>query len=324
MREAFLSTARAAGRRTTLPFSRKKEVPLETQPSDRRSPDQPPVEVVNILVVDDRPENLIALEASLKCREYHLLTATSGEEALGVLAKNEVALILLDIQMPGMDGYQTAARIKSDPRTTNIPFMMVTAIFTEDPHIRKGYEAGAVDYIGKPFDIEVLRRKVGIYTQLHQHRLNLRRTADQQKLIDAQLSARREELERRSAEITTLLESMNDPVFIVWENVITESNSAALRLFGFTSYDRMSQNVASFFKGTVPRDAATGLTLQIEGHPYFEAMKGLKSYGQMWIRNVTTGLDHLVRCGAYPVRFRDRILGVVLIHVPLTPPVSAS
>lgn len=284
---------------------------------DRRAPDQPAVEPVNLLLVDDRPENLLALEATLKCREYNLLTASSGQEALDLLARHDVALVLLDIQMPGMDGYETAARIKADPHTANVPVMLVTAIFKEDPHILRGYEAGAVDYIGKPFDVEILRKKVGIYTQLHQHRLRLRRVEDQQKLIDVQLSARSEELAERSAQITTLLESMTEPVFVVWEEKITESNTPALRLFGYDDYDQMAQSLESFFRSTHPRDAVTGHDLTTASHPYFRALAGQKSFGQAVVRNVKTGEDHVVRVSAHPVRFREKILGVVLFHIPL-------
>lgn len=290
----------------------------EPSQSDRRAADQEPVEPVNLLLVDDRPENLIALEASLKCREYNLFTANSGEEALAVLAKVDIALVLLDIQMPGMDGYETAARIKNDPHTTNVPVVMVTAIFKEDPHIRRGYEAGAVDYIGKPFDIDVLRKKVGIYTQLHRHRLRLRRDQDQQKLIDAQLSARKEELDQRSAQITTLLESIADPVFVVWKDKITESNTLALRMFGFDSYDDMAQDIHAFFHLVHPRDAVSHESLAESRHPYYEALQGQRAYAPMVIRNAKTGRDQSVRCSAHPVRFRDKIFGVVLMHIPIS------
>jgi len=289
----------------------------EPDRSDRRAPDQAPVDPVTILLVDDRPENLIALEATLKCREYNLVTAASGEDALAILAEQAIGLILLDIQMPGMDGYETAQRIKEDPRTNGIPVMMVSAIFKEDEHVKRGYDVGAVDYIGKPFDIDVLRRKVGIYTQLHQHRMNLRRQEDQQKLIDSQLTARREELEQRSAQVTTLLETITDPIFVVWGNKITESNRAALKLFGYETQDEMSQSLESFFASVLPRDAQTGNRLEGETHPYFQALKGEKAYGHVVVKNVKTGVDQMLQCVAHPVRFREKILGVVMVHAPL-------
>ena len=286
--------------------------------SERRAFPDAVIQTADILIVDDRPENLIAMEATLKSREYNLFTAQSGEEALTFLKSHPVALVLLDIQMPGMDGYETARRIASDPSTRGIPVMMVSAIFKEDEHVRKGYEVGAVDYIGKPFDIDVLRRKVGIYTQLHQQRMNLRRQEDQQKLIDAQLIARREELEQRSAQITTLLETITDAIFVVWGNKITESNTAALRMFGYDNYDAMSQPVGRFLESIRPRDAETGERLDGESHPYFQALKGEKSYGQVVIKNVKTGFDQVLRCSAHPVRFREKILGVVMVHAPVS------
>jgi PAS domain S-box-containing protein len=121
-----------------------------------------------LLVVDDRPENLLALEAVLKSEGYQLISARSGREALELLKTHDVEVILLDIQMPEMDGYETAREIKKIERCQNIPIIFITAIFTESPHIKKGYEAGAIDYFTKPFDPDILRLKVGIYASFRQ------------------------------------------------------------------------------------------------------------------------------------------------------------
>ncbi len=288
----------------------------DTDKPERRAFPSPLIEPVNILIVDDRPENITAMEATLKCREYNLLSASSGEEALAVMAAHDIALVLLDIQMPGMDGYEVARRISTDERTRHVPVMMVTAIYTEDPHIRRGYEMGAVDYIGKPFDIDVLRRKVGIYTQLHLQRRTLRQTENQQKIIDAELLARQEEVEHRSAQITTLLETIQDPVFVVWGNQITESNRAALKMFGYDTYSDMEQSVEGFLGKIHPRDAMTGAQLG-RGHPYYQALGGHTAYGQMVVTNLKDGKDEMIRCAAHPVRFREKILGVVMVHAPV-------
>jgi CheY-like chemotaxis protein len=123
---------------------------------------------VDVLVVDDRDDNLMVMEAVLKeipgCR---IARATSGTAAIGLVEKMEFALILLDIQMPGLDGYETAQRIKQLPNGKDVPIMMVSAIYTEDPHILKGYLAGAVDYVPKPFNPEILKAKVGVYLNLY-------------------------------------------------------------------------------------------------------------------------------------------------------------
>src|SRR5688572_20154667 len=90
-----------------------------------------------ILLVDDHPNNLVALEAVLGSAKYHLITANSGEEALEQLSKHEVALVLLDVQMPGLDGFQVAKRIKESDRTKHIPVILITAIYKEDPWVLK-------------------------------------------------------------------------------------------------------------------------------------------------------------------------------------------
>jgi PAS domain S-box-containing protein len=128
----------------------------------------PPIDAVHLLIVDDRPENLLALQAVLEgSTNYQVVTASSGPEALERVKQMDFALILLDLQMPGMDGYQTAAEIKKLERGKDIPIMMVTAIYKEDPHVLKGYEAGAIDFITKPFHPDILRAKIAIYASLH-------------------------------------------------------------------------------------------------------------------------------------------------------------
>jgi CheY-like chemotaxis protein len=127
----------------------------------------PALAPARILIVDDRPENILTMEAVLKgSPEYEILTASSGAEALRQVESTDFALILLDIQMPEMDGYETARRIKRIPRGQDVPIVMVTAIFKEDPHVLQGYAVGAVDYVAKPFNPDILRAKVGIYANL--------------------------------------------------------------------------------------------------------------------------------------------------------------
>ncbi len=130
-------------------------------------------EKVNILLVDDRPENLTALEAILEDLGENLIKASSGEEALRVLLKEDVAVILLDVQMPGMDGFETAVLIRARKRSQNTPIIFVTAVGKSEEHIRRGYTIGAVDYILKPFNAEILRWKVSVFVDLFRLRLEL-------------------------------------------------------------------------------------------------------------------------------------------------------
>ena len=139
-----------------------------------------------ILLVDDREENLLALEAILGGLGHDLLRATSGAEALKHLLVHEVSLILLDVQMPEMDGYETAAHIKGRVRTQDIPIIFLTAIDREAHQAYRGYAAGAVDFLAKPFDPWVLRAKVEVFVGLQQERERLlRRTEDLERRLDA-------------------------------------------------------------------------------------------------------------------------------------------
>ena len=119
-----------------------------------------------VLLVDDRRDNLLALEAILQGLPVQPVGAESGEDALKHLLVDDFALILLDAQMPSMDGFETARHIKRRERTRHVPILSLTAI-DYDPHLAfRGYQAGAVDYISKPFDPWVLRAKVSVFVEL--------------------------------------------------------------------------------------------------------------------------------------------------------------
>jgi CheY-like chemotaxis protein len=116
-----------------------------------------------VLAVDDKRANLVALEALLG-DHYQILFANSGEEAVSsVRSRPDIDLILMDVQMPGMDGFMAAAAIKRLDAGREIPIIFVTAVYNEHPFVRKGYEVGGIDYFSKPFDPEILKTKVGIY-----------------------------------------------------------------------------------------------------------------------------------------------------------------
>jgi CheY-like chemotaxis protein len=123
-------------------------------------------QVARVLAVDDRRENLLALQAILEGLPIELVSVTSGEDALKRLLVEDYAVILLDAHMPGMDGFETAGHVKQRERTRHIPILFLTAV-DYDPHLAfRGYQAGAVDYITKPFDPWVLRSKVAVFVDL--------------------------------------------------------------------------------------------------------------------------------------------------------------
>jgi CheY-like chemotaxis protein len=131
-----------------------------------------------ILLVDDRAENLIALEAILSSLNQELVPVRSGEAALKALLSDEFAVILLDVVMPGMDGFETAAHIKRRARTHDVPIIFLTAAGAEPDHAFRGYAAGAVDYIAKPFDPWVLRAKVAVFVDLYMKNRQLREQSE--------------------------------------------------------------------------------------------------------------------------------------------------
>jgi CheY-like chemotaxis protein len=136
--------------------------------TDQDAPEEQPLSLPRqtVLLVDDTPENLVALEVVLEDIDCDLETANSGNEALAKLLKHDFALVLLDVQMPGMDGFEVADIMRSHQRTANIPIIFVTAISKEERFVKKGYKAGAVDYLFKPVDPVALHSKVNFFLQL--------------------------------------------------------------------------------------------------------------------------------------------------------------
>jgi signal transduction histidine kinase len=156
-------------------------------------------EGVNLLLVDDRPENLLALEAILEPLGQSLIRANSGPEALKQVLASEFAAILLDVQMPGMNGFEVAEIIKSREKSRTIPIIFLSAISKEDAYVFKGYSMGAVDYVFKPFNPDVLRSKVAVFVDLYLKQGEIQRQGD----LLRESQKRELELEHR----TSLLEA---------------------------------------------------------------------------------------------------------------------
>ncbi|MDT9700063.1 response regulator [Streptomyces sp. P17] len=130
-------------------------------------------ERAGILLVDDMEDNLIALEAVLGSLNEPLVRARSGEEAMKALLRHRFALVLLDIRMPGMDGFETAANIKRLDQTKDVPIIFLTGAEDDADYTFRGYATGAADYLTKPFDPWILRAKVRVFLDLHQKQLQL-------------------------------------------------------------------------------------------------------------------------------------------------------
>ena len=122
---------------------------------------------INILIVDDEPKNLTVLETVLDDPGYRLVRAESADQALLALVVEEFALLILDIRMPGMTGFELAQMIKERKKTARVPIIFLTAYYNEDQHVLEGYGTGAVDYLHKPVNPAILRSKVAVFAELH-------------------------------------------------------------------------------------------------------------------------------------------------------------
>lgn len=155
---------------------------------------------VNILLVDDRPENLLALEAILEDLGQNLVRARSGPEALRQVLKQDFAVILIDVQMPGMDGFETVDLIKERERSQHTPIIFLTALSKSEAFISRGYSVGAVDFILKPIVPEILRSKVAVFVDLFQKSEQVKHLNDDLERRAAELEHTNRELEREISE----------------------------------------------------------------------------------------------------------------------------
>lgn len=156
-------------------------------------------ERASILLVDDMEDNLVALEAVLGSLNEPLVRARSGEEAMKALLRQRFAVVLLDIRMPGMDGFETAANIKRLDQTKDVPIIFLTGTDSDAGYAFRGYATGAADYLTKPFDPWVLRAKVTVFLELHRKNQLLERMLAREQGQFDELALRLKEIEARMA-----------------------------------------------------------------------------------------------------------------------------
>ena len=212
------------------------EKPAMPPPKEENGGSQEPP--VNILMVDDTPENLVALEAVLADLGQNIVKARSGEEALRLLLKQDFAVILLDVNMPGLNGFETAEMIRSRKSSEHTPIIFVSAISTSDTHLFKGYSLGAVDYIFTPVIPEVLRSKVAVFVELLKKTEQAKRQAEQLRQIEDQEhqrkldeAARRIELQTKQNRFFTL--SVDLMAIAGTDGFLKEINPAWSRVLGY-------------------------------------------------------------------------------------------
>ncbi len=180
---------------------------------------------MDILIVDDKPANLLALRKILVKPGLNIIEATSGNDALALLLKHDFALILLDVQMPDMDGFETAEIIRGNEDTKNIPIIFVTAISKDQKYIFEGYEKGAVDYLFKPLDPDVLQSKVNVFLELHGQKDALKKTNTELKMANKRILEQQEALVEEER-VKVLLQmagakahELNQPLAVLTEEI---------------------------------------------------------------------------------------------------------
>ena len=231
-----------------------------------------PMPPVEILMVDDRPENLLALEAILEPLGQTLVRAHSGDEALRLLLSHDFAMILLDVQMPGIDGFETARLVKSRERTKYIPIIFLTAISKDEAYVFEGYSVGAVDYMTKPFQPDILRSKVSVFVDLYQKQQQLATQADvirESEKRDLELRHMREIYESE-ARFSEIVGSAMDAIIVFDANgVISLINAAAERMFRAKADSATGVNVEKFFPDALSLDMLDSLCASV-GEPATE------------------------------------------------------
>ncbi len=178
-----------------------------------------------ILIVDDRPENLLSLKIILENEPCIIIKALSGNEALSLMLDHDFALVLLDVQMPEMDGFETAVFMRGNARTSHVPIIFVTAINKEQRYIFKGYESGAVDYISKPLDPDILKNKINIFMDLYKQKKvienkNIQLNAANKQILEQQKMIVEEERIKvllQMAGVTT--RELNQPLMSILGNI---------------------------------------------------------------------------------------------------------
>lgn len=262
-----------------------------------------------VLAVDDTPGNLVALEAVLD-QGFQLRFARSGPEAIeSIRQQPDVDVVLMDVQMPGMDGFETAALIKKVPGCEDVPIVFITAIYREDPHVKRGYEAGGVDYFSKPFDPDLLRLKMGIYASFRQRASVLKERERQIKETEELLQAGRK--------LSAVLEGLPVGVLISdAEGRICQANEEVSRIC--KSVELISNDA---YGELLEWWDSSGQLLKDHGAPLGSALDGRVTHNELRQIRCLDGSTKPVLMSASPLLgIEGKIMGAVVVIKDVTEP----
>src|SRR5437870_521787 len=246
----------------------------------------------SILLVDDHVENLLALEALLSDLGQNLVRASSGLEALRLLLHQEFALILLDVDMPTINGFETAALIRQRDRSHHTPIIFLTAVNKAERHVFKGYSLGAVDYLTKPFVPEILRSKVIAFVELHRKNEQVKRQAALLQQMVVELAGSNNEIRKLNVElqserdfISTVLDTADSIIVVLnAEQKIIQASRAFERILGYSLAEVQGRTLDSFYGSAGPSpdlSQAENYWMSRDGTPRLIA----------WSRTVLNGKD---------------------------------
>ena len=256
--------------------------------------DRADAEPINILIVDDEPKNLTVLQSILDDPDYRLVRAESADQALLALIAEQYALIILDVRMPGMTGFELAQMIKERKKTARVPIIFLTAYYGEDQHVLEGYGAGAVDYLHKPVNASILRSKVAVFAELHRKtreaelssqallaEVTQRRRADERlrelnETLEHRVAARTEELVESRARLRHAADLAKLTYFdldFAHDTIQTADNFAAIMGFALPSNDAKGAVAAgrkALLAHVAPADRARFVaeTESLDGDPF--------------------------------------------------------
>lgn len=255
---------------------------------------------VKILLVDDRTENLFSLEVIFSDQNYLCVRANSGKEAISILSNDEdFAIILMDVQMPRMDGFETVELIRQNKKLQRIPIIFLTASMDSSVQIFKGYLAGAVDYLTKPFSPVILKAKVAVFVDLFKKNHELLEQAEEMKKLNKNVT-----IEKLLSKYTlSIIEAIHDPLFVINpEGIITDINNASINITEAMSRDNLI--------GTLFLDYFTNVLKVDEGCQQVFSKGFLNGYPLTFINSQRT---NVLFNGSVYEDDEGKVLGAVLV-----------